>query len=51
MTLRFIQNKERKGEKLEHLKNKNIQKCVSWCMKNNIPHYKQNNSKNLFLSH
>ena len=51
MTLRFIQNKERKGEKLEHLKNKNIQKCVSWCMKNNIPHYKLNNSKNLFLSH
>lgn len=49
MTLRFIQNKERKGEKLEHLKNKNIQKCISWCVKNNIPHYKPHGTRNLFL--
>ena len=39
-TLRFIENKERKGEKLNQLTTKNIQKCINWCIKNEIPHYK-----------
>ena len=50
MTLRFIQNKERNSDKLENLKNKNIQKCILWCEKNNIPHYTLKSNKNIFLN-
>ena len=32
-TLRFIENKERKGERLKQLTTKNIQKCITWCTK------------------
>ena len=35
-TIRFIENKERRGEKIQQRKNNNIQKCVSWCIKNKI---------------
>ena len=48
-TLRFIENKERKGEKLNQLTTKNIQKCITWCTKNKIPHHKTSNSGNIFL--
>ena len=48
-TLRFIENKERKGERLQHLTTKNIQKCITWCVKNQIPHHKTSNSGNIFL--
>ena len=48
-TLRFIENKERKGEKLQQLKSKNIQKCIAWCSKYKIPHYKNTHSGNIFL--
>ena len=48
-TLRFIENKERKGERLNQLTTKNIQKCINWCMKNQIPHHKTTNSGNIFL--
>ena len=50
ITLRFIQNKERKGEKLQQIKNANIQKCIQWCIKNKIPHNKLGYSGNIFLS-
>jgi hypothetical protein len=49
-TLRIIQNKERKGEKIASIKNKNIQKCVNWCIKNKIPYNKYGISSNIFLS-
>uniref|UniRef100_A0A6C0C455 Ribosomal RNA methyltransferase FtsJ domain-containing protein n=1 Tax=viral metagenome TaxID=1070528 RepID=A0A6C0C455_9ZZZZ len=48
-TMRFIENKERKGERLNYLTTKNIEKCINWCIKYNIPHYKTTNSGNIFL--
>jgi hypothetical protein len=48
-TLRFIENKERKGERLTQLIKKNIEKCIEWCAKNNIPHHKTSSSGNIFL--
>jgi len=48
-TLRFIENKERKGERLNQLTTKNIQKCITWCIKNQIPHHKTPSSGNIFL--
>jgi 23S rRNA U2552 (ribose-2'-O)-methylase RlmE/FtsJ len=39
-------------EKLEQYKKQNIQKCISWCEKYNIPYYNQNvitQSGNIFL--
>jgi len=50
ITLRFIQNKERKGEKLQQIKNSNIQKCIQWCIKNKIPYNKLGYTGNIFLS-
>lgn len=49
-TLRFIENKERKGEKIQQIKNANIQKCIAWCEVNNIPHNKTGTSGNIFKS-
>lgn len=49
-TLRFIENKERKGEKIQQIKNGNIQKCISWCIKNKIPHNKSGSTGNIFMS-
>ena len=49
-TLRFIENKERKGEKMQQIKNSNIQKCIQWCETNNIPHYKNSSTGNIFMS-
>jgi len=49
-TMRIIQNKERKGEKIATIKNKNIQKCINWCIKNKIPYNKYGISSNIFLS-
>lgn len=49
-TLRFIENKERKGEKINTIRTGNIQKCISWCIKNKIPHYKTGNTGNIFMT-
>jgi 23S rRNA U2552 (ribose-2'-O)-methylase RlmE/FtsJ len=48
-TLRFIENKETKGERLEQLSKKNISKCISWCVKNKIPYHDVVYSQNIFL--
>ena len=48
-TLRYIENKERKSERLHQLSTKNIQKCIAWCIKNNVPHHKITSSGNIFL--
>ena len=49
-TLRIIQNKERKGEKIQSIKNKNIQKCIQWCIKHHIPYNKYGTNTNIFMS-
>jgi 23S rRNA U2552 (ribose-2'-O)-methylase RlmE/FtsJ len=48
-TLRFIENKERKGEKIQQIKNNNIQKCITWCIKNKIPYNKTGSTGNIFM--
>ena len=48
-TLQIIQNKEKRGEKPNTIKNKNIKKCIQWCVKHNIPHYKCGSSSNIFM--
>ena len=37
---------EDKDDKLENIKNNNIQKCLQWCIKYKIPYYK--NFSNLY---
>jgi len=41
------------AEKLEQYKKQNIQKCIAWCERYNIPHFKHNNAQshqgNIFL--
>ena len=49
-TIRFIENKERKNEKLQNLSSKNVQKCVNWCIKYKIPYHKNMSTGNIFLS-
>lgn len=49
-TLRIIQNKEKKGEKINSIKNKNIKNCIKWCVKFNIPHHKYGMSTNIFMN-
>ena len=48
-TIRFIENKERRGEKIQQIKDSNIQKCINWCIKNRIPHNKVHQSTNIFM--
>jgi len=49
-TLRIIQNKEKKGEKINAIKSKNIKNCIRWCVKFNIPHNKYGISTNIFIN-
>ena len=46
-TLNLIMNKS--SEKNENLKRSNIQKCIQWCEKHNISHYKVVQTVNIFL--
>ena len=39
-----------KNERLESIKKNNIQKCIHWCEKHNIPYTKTILSTNIFLS-
>ena len=50
VTLRYIENKERKGDKFKNIINKNIQKCISWCKKNKIPYHNIKNTGNIFMN-
>ncbi len=47
-TIYLIDNNN-KYDKIEHLKKKNIQKCIYWCQKYNIP-YNNVQSNNLFIT-
>ena len=48
-TIKIITHKDRKNEKIQHLKANNIQKCMNWCINNNIPYNKNYQSNNIFL--
>jgi 23S rRNA U2552 (ribose-2'-O)-methylase RlmE/FtsJ len=45
-TIYLIDNNN-KNDKLEHIKKKNIQKCINWCIKHNIPY---NNIQNIYTN-
>jgi 23S rRNA U2552 (ribose-2'-O)-methylase RlmE/FtsJ len=47
-TISLIKNKN-KQDKIDNLIKTNIQKCVSWCIKYNIPYYNLLNNTNIFL--
>ena len=49
-TVRFIENKERRSEKIQQKKDSNIQKCISWCIKNNIPYNRIQQNTNIFMT-
>tara|TARA_Y100000816_G_scaffold288655_1_gene273623 strand:+ start:586 stop:1683 length:1098 start_codon:yes stop_codon:yes gene_type:complete len=48
-TISLIDNKKN-NEKLEQIKKNNIQKCIIWCSKHNLSHYKNYASTNIFLN-
>ena len=49
-TIKIIVNKDRKVEKINTIKSNNIQKCIKWCIKNNIPYNNiDTEHKNIFL--
>jgi 23S rRNA U2552 (ribose-2'-O)-methylase RlmE/FtsJ len=49
-TLKLIENTEKKNEKITSFKNENVQKCINWCIKNNIPYNKKYKPANIFLN-
>jgi 23S rRNA U2552 (ribose-2'-O)-methylase RlmE/FtsJ len=48
-TIYLIDNNN-KYDKIEHMKKKNIQKCIHWCQKYNIPYNNNVQSSNLFVT-
>ena len=48
-TIYLIDNNN-KYDKIEHMKKKNIQKCITWCQKFGIPYNNIIQSNNLFIS-
>jgi len=48
-TIKIITHKDRKNEKIQHLKTANIQKCINWCINNKIPYNNNYQSNNIFL--
>ena len=52
-TIKLIENKDQYREKIEKIKNTNIQRCMKWCEENNIEINKFKdiiNTKNIFLN-
>ena len=47
-TIKLIENNEKKNDKIYSFKNENIQKCINWCMKNNIPYNSKYKPVNIF---
>ena len=47
--INIFKNKNRE-EKVENLKRINIQKCIQWCEKNQLPHNKFTDNVNIFLN-
>ena len=48
-TIYLIDNAN-KYDKIEHMKKKNIQKCITWCQKYNIPYNVILQNNNIFLN-
>ena len=48
-TIKIITHKDRKNEKIRHLKSYHTQKCINWCVNNKIPYNKNYQSNNIFL--
>ena len=48
-TIKIITHKDKKHEKIQHLKSINMQKCMTWCINNNIPFNKYFQQNNIFL--
>ena len=50
-TIKLINNyAKNKNEKIDNIKMQNIQKCINWCINNNIPYNKYISSTNIFLN-
>ena len=47
---KILKNKERKIDKVNKLKQANIQKCIRWCMEYNIPYNNDMPKVNIFLN-
>jgi 23S rRNA U2552 (ribose-2'-O)-methylase RlmE/FtsJ len=50
-TIKLINKTDKKKEKIESVKENNIQRCVKWCIKNNIPFNNYDSTSNIFLTH
>ena len=48
-TIKLINQNDKKNEKIENMKNQNIQKCINWCIQNKIPYNKNIQPVNIFL--
>ena len=48
-TIKLINSKDKKSDKINNMKNLNIQKCIRWCNQNNIPYYDNIQYNNVFL--
>ena len=48
-TIKLINSKDKKSDKINNMKNLNIQKCIRWCNQNNIPYYDHIQYNNVFL--
>ena len=49
-TIKLIENKERKIDKVNKLKQTHIQKCIKWCNEYNIPYNNETPKVNIFLN-
>ncbi len=49
-TTKIVSFREKKNDKLNQNKIINIQKCINWCIQNNIPYNKYSQPSNIFLS-
>lgn len=50
-TIKLISNyTKNKNEKIDNIKSQNIQKCINWCINNNVPYNKYINSNNVFIN-
>lgn len=50
-TIKLINKGDKKKEKINSIKDNNIQRCIKWCIKNNIPHNNYDSTSNIFLTH
>ena len=48
-TIKIISMQDKKKEKIETIKHLNIQKCIRWCIKNNIKYNNFVDTQNVFL--